>query len=312
MNLFRRIKRIGHDQDASWRERPHRREGQGWSEDDRYERADHERGRASIRDDRDFEERAAFGSREGHEGHAGWERGRYAEDDERSWRERRDDDAERRWGSQRDWREDERERGPRERSGTGWRYQWSSTTVGARGPFSRSNDPSSEPRERLERERSRHAPHERPIPRSSGRSHHVGFNGVTNAGSNLGFSGGTASLGFGEDAGEAPGISGALGIHSVPRRAPRHETQTSARRGQHAGKGPKDFRRSDERLREEISARLRADPDIDASEITLEVMEGEVTLAGSVPDRQTKRDAVDCAENVLGVCQVNNRLRVTS
>jgi osmotically-inducible protein OsmY len=284
MNLYRRIKRIGHHEDASWRERPHWRESHSWSEDDRYSRADDERGRASIRDDRDFEEERE-GSDHGR---------RYAE------------------GVERGWRDDERDSGPRGRSGTGWRYQWSSSTLGLRRPSPGSSYPSFEHQERLERERSRHAAHERPIPRSSGRRHRVSFNGVTNAGSNLGFSGGTASLGFGEDALEASGISGALGIHSVPRRAPQHETQAAVRRGQHAGKGPKDFRRSDERLREEISARLRADPDIDASEITLEVKDGEVTLEGSVPDRQTKRDAVDCAENVLGVCQVNNRLRVTS
>ena len=136
---------------------------------------------------------------------------------------------------------------------------------------------------------------------------HTRFSGVADYGSNLGFSGGTASLGFGEDVGEAPGISAIQG-------APRYEgirgTTSEESRGQHAGKGPKDFRRSDERVREQICERLMADPDIDASEITLDVKDGEVTLEGNVPDRQTRRDAEECAENVMGVCQVNNRLRI--
>jgi hypothetical protein len=83
-------------------------------------------------------------------------------------------------------------------------------------------------------------------------------------------------------------------------------------RGGYAGRGPKDFRRSDERLREEICEQLMADPDIDASELTVNVSDGEVTLEGSVEDRQMKRDAEDCAEGVLGVRQVHNRLRVES
>lgn len=138
------------------------------------------------------------------------------------------------------------------------------------------------------------------------RLRHHGFSGVADYGSNLGFSGGTASIGFGEDIGEAPGISEAPGIAGAHLGAP-----APRGRGSHAGKGPKDFRRSDERLREEVSWRLRADPDIDASEILLSVQDGEVTLEGSVPDRQTKRDAAECAENVMGVCQVNNRLRIS-
>jgi hypothetical protein len=84
------------------------------------------------------------------------------------------------------------------------------------------------------------------------------------------------------------------------------------RGGPYAGLGPKDFRRSDERLREEICEQLMADPDIDASELTVTVRDAEVILEGSVEDRQMKRDAEDCAESVLGVRQVHNRLRVGS
>ena len=82
------------------------------------------------------------------------------------------------------------------------------------------------------------------------------------------------------------------------------------RRGRFAGRGPKGYRRSDQRLEEEICDRLTADPDIDASEVTVKVKDGEVTLEGCVFDRQTKRGAEDCVESVSGVRQVHNRLRV--
>ncbi len=173
-----------------------------------------------------------------------------------------------------------------------------------RSVSSRDRDWRDEPRDRFGRDRSE-VRFEQPVSR---RRHH-GFSGVADDGSNLGFSGGTASIGFGEDIGEAPGISEAPGIAGAHLGAP--APSSPRRRGPHAGKGPKDFRRSDERLREEVSWRLRADPDIDASEILLAVQDGEVTLEGSVPDRQTKRDAAECAENVMGVCQVNNRLRIS-
>ena len=82
------------------------------------------------------------------------------------------------------------------------------------------------------------------------------------------------------------------------------------RRGRFAGRGPKGYRRSDERLKEEVCDRLTADPDIDASEVTVTVKDGEVTLEGCVFDRQTKRGAEDCVETISGVRQVHNRLRV--
>lgn len=80
--------------------------------------------------------------------------------------------------------------------------------------------------------------------------------------------------------------------------------------GRYAGRGPKGYQRSDERVREEVCDHLMADPDIDAAELTVTVRDGEVTLEGSVPERSMKRDAEDCAESISGVRQVHNRLRV--
>lgn len=81
-------------------------------------------------------------------------------------------------------------------------------------------------------------------------------------------------------------------------------------RESYSGRGPKDYKRSDDRIREEISDRLTDDHGVDASEITVQVQGGEVTLSGSVPTREQKRRAEDLAEWCSGVSDVTNSLRV--
>lgn len=94
--------------------------------------------------------------------------------------------------------------------------------------------------------------------------------------------------------------------------AERRRDQDRLRKGQHRGKGPKGYRRSDERIKEDISDRLGDDPYIDATEIEIVVANGDVTLIGSVNDRADKRRAEDLAERVSGVQNVENRIRVKS
>jgi hypothetical protein len=79
---------------------------------------------------------------------------------------------------------------------------------------------------------------------------------------------------------------------------------------QHRGRGPKGYRRSDERIREDVNDRLTDDYYIDASDVEVMVENGEVTLTGSVRVRTDKRRAEDIAESVSGVRNVENRLRV--
>jgi osmotically-inducible protein OsmY len=76
-----------------------------------------------------------------------------------------------------------------------------------------------------------------------------------------------------------------------------------------AGKGPKGYVRSDERIREDICDRLSDDDEVDASDITVSVKEGIVTLEGTVPDRRTKHRAEDIADSTSGVRDVSNSLR---
>jgi osmotically-inducible protein OsmY len=84
-----------------------------------------------------------------------------------------------------------------------------------------------------------------------------------------------------------------------------------ANRESYAGRGPKGYKRSDERIREELSDRLMDDDNVDATEITVQVQGGEVTLTGTVPGRSHKRRAEDLAESVSGVSEVINNLRVS-
>jgi osmotically-inducible protein OsmY len=61
-----------------------------------------------------------------------------------------------------------------------------------------------------------------------------------------------------------------------------------------------------------LSEQLARHPRIDASDIEVGVENGEVTLTGTVSDRQSKRMAEDIAENVYGVSDVQNRIRISS
>ena len=80
--------------------------------------------------------------------------------------------------------------------------------------------------------------------------------------------------------------------------------------GEFVGKGPKGYRRSDARILEEVQEALSRDGSVDASEIDVSINNGEVTLTGTVASKQQKRDAEDCAEDVSGVTDVHNQLRV--
>jgi osmotically-inducible protein OsmY len=78
----------------------------------------------------------------------------------------------------------------------------------------------------------------------------------------------------------------------------------------HAGKGPKGWQRSDERIREEVNETLARHPEIDASEIEVRVENGEVTLTGTVDERRDKRMAEDVVERIFGVKDVENKIKV--
>jgi osmotically-inducible protein OsmY len=75
------------------------------------------------------------------------------------------------------------------------------------------------------------------------------------------------------------------------------------------GRGPKGYQRSDTRIHEDVCDRLTYS-DVDAENIEVRVSAGEVTLSGAVRDRWDKRRAEDLVEEVSGVRDVHNNIRV--
>ena len=129
----------------------------------------------------------------------------------------------------------------------------------------------------------------------------------------LGFPGGSSPGGYGregygryapEEHGPYPGVADEASSWSRDRDAQRRREQD------HRGRGPKGYRRSDQRIQEDVSDRLSDDPYVDASDIEVSVSGGEVTLGGTVDSRGARRRAEDVAERVSGVGHVQNNLRV--
>jgi osmotically-inducible protein OsmY len=77
-----------------------------------------------------------------------------------------------------------------------------------------------------------------------------------------------------------------------------------------AFRGPKNYKRSDERIHEDVSDRLAHQDDVDPSDIEVAVSSGEVTLTGTVQTRREKFLAEEIADDVGGVTEVHNLLRV--
>lgn len=81
-------------------------------------------------------------------------------------------------------------------------------------------------------------------------------------------------------------------------------------RGPHYGKGPKGYKRSDERIREEVCETIAQQGWIDASDVEVNVDDGVVTLSGTVAERGDKRGLEQLAERVYGVDEVRNEIRL--
>ncbi|SOZ38654.1 BON domain-containing protein [Cupriavidus neocaledonicus] len=82
-----------------------------------------------------------------------------------------------------------------------------------------------------------------------------------------------------------------------------------AHRGYRGG-GPKNYRRGDDRIHDEVCDRLAHAQELDVSEVTVRVQDGLVTLEGHVGDRRSKYDIEEVAERVFGVQDVINHIRV--
>lgn len=83
------------------------------------------------------------------------------------------------------------------------------------------------------------------------------------------------------------------------------------RGGGFRGVGPRGYTRSDERLCEDINERLTDDDHVDASNISIQVKDGEVTLSGEVPERRLKHYVEDLVERCHGVREIRNQISVS-
>lgn len=99
-------------------------------------------------------------------------------------------------------------------------------------------------------------------------------------------------------------VSSWFGDDDAERRRQRDERQN------HRGKGPKNYKRSEDRIMEDVCVRLSEHPDIDATDIMVTVDGDEVTLTGTIDSKQAKRKAEDVCESVSGVSEVHNQLRI--
>jgi hypothetical protein len=80
--------------------------------------------------------------------------------------------------------------------------------------------------------------------------------------------------------------------------------------GPYVGRGPRGYRRSDERIREDVCERFTAHGELDPTDVEVSVRGGEVRLSGTVSTRAQKRLAEDIVDAVFGVAEVHNHLRV--
>lgn len=78
----------------------------------------------------------------------------------------------------------------------------------------------------------------------------------------------------------------------------------------HQGKGPKGYRRSDEKMKDDACEVLMRDYELDASEIEVEVEDGILFLTGEVSSRKDKKRAESLVENLTGITDVQNKLIV--
>lgn len=122
------------------------------------------------------------------------------------------------------------------------------------------------------------------------------------------------SRGFLERAGDE--IASWFGNEDASRRRDRDHREEAGPNGpgstsqSHRGRGPSNYTRSDERIREDANDHLTHDWAVDATHVTVSVKDGELTLDGTVDSRQAKRRAEDAVEHVAGVKHVQNNLRV--
>lgn len=81
-------------------------------------------------------------------------------------------------------------------------------------------------------------------------------------------------------------------------------------RGPYAGIGPKQYKRSDDKILDAVHEELTQHPEVDASEVEVQIKDGIVTLSGTIATRHMKETAADCLSNIAGIKEIHNELRI--
>ena len=102
-----------------------------------------------------------------------------------------------------------------------------------------------------------------------------------------------------------PGVSGKTNNGETWENDKEYKKQTNF-----VGHGPKGYKRSDDRIYEEVCETLMKNRDVDASNIGVKVETGVVYLSGKVTSRNEKKMAETIIEDLPGVQDVRNELMV--
>lgn len=81
-------------------------------------------------------------------------------------------------------------------------------------------------------------------------------------------------------------------------------------RGPHWGKGPKGYKRSDERIKEDVCDVIAQQGHVDATDVDVRVENAVVILSGTVASRDDKRALEHLADRVHGIHDIRNDIRV--
>lgn len=115
---------------------------------------------------------------------------------------------------------------------------------------------------------------------------------------------------YGRTGYEDYGVEAGRNFRQRPHMSRYAATASSAAYGRERPAGPKNYTRSDERVREEVCERLAHAPGIDVSDVTVAVAAGVVTLTGSVDNRRIKYEIEDIVDDTYGVSDVVNQIHV--
>ncbi|MBD64388.1 MAG: hypothetical protein CME62_04230 [Halobacteriovoraceae bacterium] len=80
----------------------------------------------------------------------------------------------------------------------------------------------------------------------------------------------------------------------------------------YTGIGPKGWKRPDGNIKEEACSILERDQYVNASDLDVNVDDGVITLSGTIKNRQMKRRAENILENISGIHDIQNSLKLNT